>query len=69
MTQITVSSKYQIVIPKEIREQIHLKTGQKLSVIAKGRVISLLLDLPLSSMRGFLKGMPVREIREKEDRL
>ena len=69
MTQVTVSSKYQVVIPKEIGEQIHLKTGQKLSVIAKGQVITFLMDRPLSSMRGFLKGMSVQEIREKKDRL
>lgn len=69
MTQVTVSSKYQVVIPKEMREQTHLKTGQKLSMIAKGQMITLLLNRPLSSMRGFLKGTPTREIREKKDRL
>ena len=69
MTQVTVSSKYQVVIPKEIRQQIHLKTGQRLFAIAKGQVISFLFDRPLPSMRGFLKGMPLRQIREKKDRL
>ncbi|MBI4437069.1 MAG: AbrB/MazE/SpoVT family DNA-binding domain-containing protein [Candidatus Omnitrophica bacterium] len=69
MTQVTVSSKYQVVIPKEVRRQLPLRTGQKLSVIIKEGVITLLPEKPLSSFRGFLKGMKVGVVREKQDRL
>lgn len=69
MTQVTVSSKYQIVIPKEVRREVPLKTGQKLAVVVKEGMITLVPDRPLSSMRGFLKGMAVGELREKRDRL
>ena len=69
MTHVTVSSKYQVVIPKEVRRQLPLHTGQKLAVVVKEGVITLLPDRPLASLRGFLKGMKVGSIREKRDRL
>ena len=69
MTQVTVSSKYQVVIPREVRRQVPLRTGQKLAVIVKEGVITLLPDQPLISFRGFLKGLKAGAIREKRDRL
>ena len=69
MTQVTVSSKYQVVIPKEIRRQVPLRTGQKLAVIVKEGTITLLPDRPLGSFRGFLKSMPTTTLREKQDRV
>lgn len=69
MTRVTVSSKYQVVIPKEVRQQVALHTGQKLLVVAKEGTITLIPDRPLASFRGFLKGMKIGEIREKRDRL
>lgn len=69
MTQVTVSSKYQVVIPKEVRRQVPLRTGQKLAVVVKEGVITLLPDRPLASFRGFLKGMKLGTIRDKRDRL
>lgn len=69
MTQVTISSKYQLVIPKEVRRQLPLRTGQKLSVVVKEGVIALIPDKPFSSFRGFLKRMKIDSIREKKDRL
>jgi len=69
MTQVTVSSKYQVVIPKEVRRQVPLHTGQKLAVVVKEGVIALLPERPLASLRGFLKGMRAQGLREKRDRL
>ena len=69
MTQVVVSPKYQVVIPKEIREKFPLHKGQKMTVIAKGDVIILLPSAPLKNYRGFLKGMETRNLREKRDRL
>lgn len=69
MTQVTVSSKYQVVIPKEVRRQVPLHMGQKLAVVVKEGVIALLPNRPLSSLRGFLKGMKVEGLREKKDRV
>ena len=69
MTQVTVSSKYQVVIPKEVRRQVPLRTGQKLAVVVKEGTITLVPDRPLASFRGFLKDMKVGSIRGKRDRL
>lgn len=68
MTQVTVSSKYQVVIPKDVRRQIPLRTGQKLAIVVKEGLITLLPDRPLVSFRGFLKDMKLGAIRDKHDR-
>jgi AbrB family looped-hinge helix DNA binding protein len=68
MAQSTISPKYQVVIPKEIREEIPLRAGQVVQVLVKNGVITLIPDRPLSSLRGFLKGMEINGFREKEDR-
>ena len=69
MATTTISSKYQIVIPREIREKLHLSPQQRLQVLEKGGVITLVPEAPLSSMKGFLKGMNKGAIRDKKERL
>ena len=69
MARTIVSSKFQIVIPKEIRVQVGLKTGDVLRVVGREGVISLVPERPLSELRGFVKGMQSRGLREKRDRL
>lgn len=69
MTHVTVSSKYQVVLPREIRERVPLHAGEKLAVVVKEGVISLLPDRPLASLRGFLRTMKIGAVREKQDRL
>jgi AbrB family looped-hinge helix DNA binding protein len=68
MPQATISPKYQVVIPKEIRKEVPLVAGQVLQVIAKGGVITLIPDRPLSSLRGFVRGIKIEGFREKQDR-
>ena len=69
MTQVVVSPKYQVVIPKEVRARMQLHKGQKMTVMVKGDVIVLMPAAPLKHFRGFLKGMDARGLREKKDRL
>ena len=69
MTTITISSKYQIVIPKEIRERAHLAPRQKLHMVEKNGSITLIPDVPLTSLRGIAKGMSSKGLREKKDRI
>jgi AbrB family looped-hinge helix DNA binding protein len=69
MAQTTLSPKYQVVIPKEIRSEVPLVVGQKLQVIAKGGIITLVPDRPLASLRGFAKGANGEGFREKRDRM
>ena len=56
MDVTTVSSKYQIVIPKRVREQFDLKPGQVLQVIAMPGRIELVPSRAVSALRGFFEG-------------
>jgi len=69
MSQTVVSSKYQIVIPKEVRTKFELEKGQVLQVVVRNGVIMLVPDRPLAELRGFVRGMESSELRDKEDRL
>ena len=52
----TVSPKYQVVIPKRVRERMGLQPGQVLQVIALPGRIELVPKRPVTELRGFLKG-------------
>jgi AbrB family looped-hinge helix DNA binding protein len=67
MDTVTVSPKFQIVIPKAIRELLGLKPGQKIQVISYENRIELIPLKPMASMRGFLKGINTT-INRDEDR-
>jgi AbrB family looped-hinge helix DNA binding protein len=69
MSQTKVSSKYQVVIPKDVRTRAGVRVGQKFQVIAKGDIITLVPDKPISSMRGFVRGIRTTGFREKKDRM
>jgi AbrB family looped-hinge helix DNA binding protein len=68
MPQAVVSTKFQVVIPKEIRRDINLKSGQILHIIAKGGVITMVPDQAIRRLRGYLKGMKASALREKNNR-
>lgn len=57
MSTVTVSSKYQVVIPKDVRERLKIRPGQKVEAFALGGRIELVPVRPIKEMRGFLKGM------------
>lgn len=69
MGKTKVSPKYQVVIPKDIREKVDVRPGQEFQVITKGGIISFVPDRPISSMRGFLRGIKTTGFREKKDRV
>lgn len=57
MSVVTISSRYQVVIPKDVRERLKLRPGQKVEAIPfKGR-IQLIPLTPIDEMRGFLRGI------------
>ncbi len=64
MSVVTVSSKFQIVIPKELRERLGIEPGQKVQAFALEDRIELVPIRPLKSMRGFLKGIDTSVDRE-----
>jgi AbrB family looped-hinge helix DNA binding protein len=65
---VTVSSKFQVVIPLEVRERMSLKPGQKVVVIEKDGVVHLIPEKPIKEMRGFVKGVTTENLREEVDR-
>ncbi len=69
MTSITLSSKFQLSIPKAVREEMRLKVGQKFAIIPKGDTIVLAPIRPLDEMRGILKGADTSNYRDRTDRL
>jgi len=68
MGTVTISPKFQVVIPKEIRERLGLSPGQKVQAIAYGDRIELIPVRPIKEMRGFLKGIDTTVERE-DDRI
>jgi AbrB family looped-hinge helix DNA binding protein len=69
METVTLSTKYQLVIPRRIRERMGLVPGTKLTVLEKGGVVYLVPERPIRSRRGLVRGTSPRGLREKKDRL
>ena len=63
----TISSKYQIVIPRDMRKQFNLKPGQKLMFIPYQKSMRLVIVPSIKEARGILKGMNTENIREEVD--
>ena len=57
MTVVTISSRYQVVIPRDVREELELEPGQKVQALPfKGRVELIPLE-PIEATRGFVRGI------------
>ena len=67
MTTVTVSPKYQVVIPKEVRQALGIKAGEKLDAIPYRGHIALVPVRSIKSARGFLKGIDT-EVARDDDR-
>lgn len=68
MQIVTVSPKYQVVIPKAIRESLQLRPGQKMQVIEYDGRIEFIPERDINELRGFLKGINT-EFEREEDRV
>jgi AbrB family looped-hinge helix DNA binding protein len=66
MDVVTVSPKFQVVIPRDIREQLGLEPGQKVQALAYDNRIEFIPVRTLKSMRGFLKGIDTTVRRERD---
>jgi len=66
MDTVTVSPKFQVVIPRAVREALHLKAGEKVQVIRYGDRIEFIPVRSLPSMRGFLRGIGTDVPRERD---
>jgi AbrB family looped-hinge helix DNA binding protein len=66
--QTTISSKFQVVIPKKVREHMKLRPKQKLTVIEKDGMLIMLPQQPLKALRGIAAGADIADYRDKKDR-
>ncbi len=66
MQIVTVSPKYQVVIPKAVRESLKLRPGQKMQVIEYDGRIEFIPERDINELRGFLKGINTEFEREKD---
>ena len=66
MKTVTVSPKYQVVIPRDVREALSIKPGEKMKVINYANRIELVPVKKVKAMRGFLKGLDTTVIRERD---
>lgn len=65
----TISSKFQVAIPKAVRETLKLQPQQKLTVLEKNGMLILIPQRPLKTMRGIAAGAKSDHVRGKKDRL
>jgi len=66
MTAVTVSPKFQVVIPKEIREALGIVSGQKVQMLTYQNRIELIPLKPMQELRGFLKGISTHIERDRD---
>ena len=69
METVKVSPKFQVVIPKKVREELHLKPGQELNVYIMDGTIRFSKPRPITELRGIVKGMKWKDdYRDRNDR-
>ena len=66
--ETTISSKFQVVIPRDIRRKLGLKPSQKLLVMEKAGILYMIPQTPLKDLKGSAGKAPVTSVREKDDR-
>lgn len=64
MNSVTVSPKFQVVIPQRVREQMAVKAGDRMQVVQYGDRIELIPERPARELRGFLAGIETSVPRE-----
>jgi AbrB family looped-hinge helix DNA binding protein len=69
METATLSTKYQLVIPRGARERLGLVPGTKFTVLEKSGVLYLVPQRPIREKRGIARGASARGLRDKKDRL
>jgi len=66
MQTVTVSPKFQVVIPRPVRDSLRLRPGQKMQVVEYAGRIELIPERDIRELRGFLKGINTSFEREKD---
>jgi AbrB family looped-hinge helix DNA binding protein len=66
--ETTISSKFQVVIPKDVRRKLGLRPKQKLLVMEKAGILYMIPQQPLEELQGFAESVAVEGYREKGER-
>jgi len=66
MQAVTVSPKFQVVIPRIVRDSMHLRPGQKMQIVEYDGRIELVPERDITELRGFLRGINTKFKREKD---
>jgi AbrB family looped-hinge helix DNA binding protein len=68
MDTVTVSQKYQVVIPERVREEFHIRVGDKMAVIVKHGILHYVPVRPFDQTKGMTPGLETKGLRDKHDR-
>lgn len=68
METVTVSKKYQVVIPEKLRKQAGIKPGDKMVAITKHGTLQYIPICPIEETKGFIKGLDTQELRDESER-
>jgi AbrB family looped-hinge helix DNA binding protein len=69
MATVTLSSKFQIVLPRAVREELELEAGQRFAIVPKNGVIELVPLRRMEDARGMLRGADAADYRDRHDRV
>ena len=69
MDTVTVSKKYQVVIPEKLRREAKIKPGDKMVAITKNGIIQYIPVCPIKETEGFILGLDTKNLRDKYDRI
>lgn len=67
METTVVSSKFQVVIPRKIREKFHVKPGQRVMFIPYQKSLRMVIVLSIEEAYGILEGVNLDDLREEDD--
>ena len=66
MEVVTISPKFQVVIPRSVRERLNLSPGQKVQALVYDGRVELIPIRPAKALRGFLKGIDTTLARDAD---
>ena len=69
METVTVSKKYQVVIPEKLRKMAGIKPGDKMVAIAKHGIIQYIPVRPIKETEGFIPGLDMENLRDESERV
>jgi AbrB family looped-hinge helix DNA binding protein len=69
METVTVSKKYQVVIPEKLRQQSGIKPGDKMVAITKHGIIHYIPVRSIKETKGFIKDLNTQELRDESERI